>query len=667
MSPKYRTVEKDEGVNTAKRVFVVGAIFACAFGLLICRAVSFHMRDNTELEKVALRQYRTAVHQSTRRGKILDTAGRELAIDVTVDSVYASPREIDGAVNVSMRLSKLLKINSGKLLEKLSTGRKFVWVKRRVSEREAKAVKELDMRGVYLMRESSRLYPGETLASQILGAVGFDSEPLGGIELHYNDMIAASKMVGDVSRDARGHLYLAAANASEDLKLANVELTIDRTLQYIAEKELSGAVDRARAVGGSAVVVDVKTGAILAMANVPTFNPNDYERFGASTWRNRAVSDSYEPGSTFKAIIIASALDGGFVTPEDIFDCENGSMRIGVKTVKDAHPHGKLSVADIVKVSSNIGAYKIEKRMGPERTYKAIRSFGFGKATGIDLPGEASGILSPEHKWSELQFATIAFGQGVAATPLQMTVAFAAIANGGIRMRPYIVKQIAGENGEILMSSEPQIADRPIGEATSKKMIELLSRVAQKGGTGTMAASREYQVAGKTGTAQKANPRTGGYAQGKYYSSFVGFAPADAPRIAVFVGIDEPRGAYYGGQIAAPVFSRITDATLHYLKVPGTLVAGSEYDDREAIKTDEEDMAYVAADDEPKAIVQNEGGSWVLPNLSGMTMRGVLEAAKGSNIAWRFFGSGIAVRQSPEPGAEVKPGAECEVEFSPQM
>lgn len=661
MSPKYRTVEKEDGVNTAKRVFAVGAIFACAFGILICRAVSFHMKDNAEIEKVALRQYRTAVQKSTQRGKILDTAGRELAIDVTVNSIYANPREIDDAVNVSMRLAKLLKMGNSRLLEKLSSGRKFVWVKRRVSEKEAKAVRESELKGVYLMRENSRLYPGENLASSVLGAVGFDSEPLGGVELYYNDAIAVSKRLGDLSRDARGHLYLSAVSAGKDSEAMNIELTLDRTLQYIAEKELGLAVEGAHAVGGSVVIVDVKSGALLAMANMPTFNPNAYARFQMSNWRNRAVSDSYEPGSTFKAVIIAAALDGGFVTPEDVFDCENGSVRIGVKTVHDAHPHGKLSVADIVKVSSNIGAYKIEKRLGINRTHEAIRLFGFGQATGIDLPGESGGILSPSGSWSDLQFATIAFGQGVAATPLQMTMAFAAIANGGVLMRPYIVKRITNEKGETLMNRQAEIAGRPISSMTAKIMTELLSKVTQKGGTGLLAASSEYEAAGKTGTAQKANPRTGGYVRGKYYSSFVGFAPKDDPRIAVFVGIDEPRGAYYGGQIAAPVFRKIVDATLHYLKVPGALVAERQGDD--AAKSTIVTIADTAEFDEPKTIARNETGAWVLPDLGGMTMRGVLEASKDSNILWKFFGSGIAVRQNPGPGLLINPGEECTVEF----
>lgn len=663
--PKFRKSDKVQTVNTAKRVFIVGAMFACAFGLLLSRAVYFHLKDNAAIEKVAMRQYRTAVRQSTKRGKIVDSSGRELAIDVTVDSIYASPREIEDPVSLSERLSKILHIERRALMERISSDRKFAWIKRRATEAEAKAVADGNFKGVYSMRESSRSYPGKTLAASILGAVGFDAAPLGGIELYYNDKISATGKSRDVRRDARGHLYLSPTGESEDPKLASVELTIDKTLQYIAENELAKAVQKSNAKGGSAVVVDVNTGAVLAAANVPTFDPNNYEKFGLSSWKNRAITDAYEPGSTFKTIVVAAALDAGLVKPEDIFDCENGKIRIQNKVVKDAHPHGKLSVADIIKVSSNIGAYKIEQKLGAKRAYEAIRSFGFGSLSEIDLPGESAGILSPPERWSELQFATIAFGQGIAVTPLQMATAFAAIANGGTLLKPYIVKRIVASDGGEIYSAGRQVVRRPISEDAAKTMTELLTRVTKKGGTGTLAASLEYQTAGKTGTAQKADPHTGGYAPGRYYSSFVGFMPADRPMIAVYVGIDEPRGGmYYGGQIAAPAFREISEATLHYLKVPGSLTTVAADVENELPNKAAQELALVeAADQESKEVVKNDEQSWKLPDLKGLTMRGVLEAAGHAGITWKFTGSGIAVGQKPQPGSVVSSGQVCEVEF----
>lgn len=669
--PTYRTVERDHNARSAKRIFAVGALFACAFGALVSRAVAFHLKDNAQLEEVALRQYRTAVHQSTHRGRILDAAGRELAIDVTVESVWANPREVDDPVILSEKLSKILGVERRRLLERLSTGRKFVWVKRRASGKEIAVLGAQDLPGVFTLKESSRSYPGKALAATVLGAVGFDAEPLGGVELAYHEALAARGRAGNVRRDARGHLYLSPAGEEKAPGVADVTLTIDRMLQYLAEQELARAVHRARAKGGSAVVVDVQTGAVLAMANLPTFDPNDYGKFDLATWRNRAISDAHEPGSTFKTIVVSAALDAGAVTPQEIFDCQGGSIRIGANVVHDAHPHRKLSVADIIRVSSNIGAYKVEERLGMERAEEGIRAFGFGRPTGIDLPGESGGLLSPSRQWSELQFATIAFGQGVAATSLQMTMAFAAVANGGLLLRPRIVSRVVGEDGEELFSGGRQIVGRPISESTARTMAALLERVTQKGGTGTLAASAEYPVAGKTGTAQKVDARSGGYAPGRYYSSFVGFAPADAPRIAVYVGIDEPGGGmYYGGQVAAPAFREIVEGTLHYLKVPGSVVVaegeGEKLQPPSSSQTEELALIERAGQERPQ-LVPAEEGAWCVPDLRGLTMRGVLEAAGPAQIAWRFQGSGVAVKQSCGAGGAVAAGAECTVEFAPLM
>lgn len=666
---KIKTASKTDNLKTARRISIIGVLFAVSFGILVSRAVVFHLKNNSDVEKVALRQYRTAVNQSGKRGKILDVAGRNLAIDVTVDSIYASPREIESPVTVADKLSKMLSVDRRKLLERLSSGRKFAWVKRRVDEKDVSPVMDLNIKGIYSMRENSRSYPNKDLAATILGAVGYDSEPLGGVELEYDEVLSATSRGGDVKRDARGHLYLSPSEMREEAKVANIELTIDKTLQYIVEKELNKAVLSAKAKGAVAIVVDVASGAVLAIANYPTFDPNDYEKYDLSSWKNRTIADAYEPGSTFKTIIVASALERGRVTPSDIFDCEGGKLKIGNKIVHDSHPHGRLSVADIIRVSSNIGAYKVEQKLGHKDAYEAIKEFGFGAPMGIDLPGESPGLLTNYEKWSEIQFATIAFGQGIAVTPLQMAMAFAAIANGGTLYKPYVVKRIVMENGEDIYMGERQVISNPISPATSKTMTELLTRVTQKGGTGTQAASNEYLIAGKTGTAQKADLRTGGYAKGKFFSSFVGFAPADAPRVSIYIGIDEPQGAYYGGQVAAPVFREIADATLHYLKVPGSPLLASKVKEEVAPpKGYADELVTIESDDrEVETIVENGSRSWRLPDFRGLTMRGVLEAAKDAEINWKFEGSGIAVSQSPEPGSTLTAGAECKVEFKQLM
>lgn len=667
--PRFRTAVKHEGTRGVKRVYAIGALFVVSFSILVCRAVGFHLKDNKNLERVALRQYRTAVRNSTRRGKILDASGRELAIDITSESVFANPMEIENPVVASDKLSKTLGVERSKLLDRLSSRRKFVWIKRRLNDKDVQRVKQLEIPGVYTMRENKRSYPNGTLGATVLGAVGYDAKPLGGLELVYDDTLAMRSHQNDVKRDARGHLYLSPADEDDEAKLKNIELTIDKTLQYIADHALENGVRSANAKSGEVVVVDVRTGAILAMSNVPTFDPNHYGKYPLANWRNGAIVDPVEPGSTFKVISVVAALEAGAVKTDEIFDCERGKIKIGKDVIRDAHPHDRLSLADVIKVSSNIGAYKIAGKIGPEKLYKTIRAFGFGEKTGIDLPGETSGILADPSKWSPVQFATVSFGQGVAVTPLQVAMAFSAIANGGKLMKPYVVARVMDAQGKTVERTEPQVLRTPVRKETASTMVQLLRAVVDEGGTGVLAASYEYPVAGKTGTAQKVDSRTGKYAVGKYYASFVGFAPADAPRIAVFVGIDEPKGQYYGGQVAAPVFKNIVEQTLRYLKVPATLIATKQVEDN--ILPSAEGMAelphVVAENAQTKQVLKHDDGYWRLPDLRGLTMRGVLAASGDAGIEWKFVGSGIAVRQLPDAGSLVRAGEKCVVEFRPLM
>ncbi len=668
--PRFRSVDKNDGSRSIKRIYALAALFACFFGVLISRAVAFHIKDNANLERVALRQYRTAVRESSRRGKILDASGREMAIDTTAESIFANPQEIENSVVASEKLSKSLRIDRSKLLDRLSSRRKFVWIKRRAKDSEVKAVNELKIKGVYSMRESKRTYPNGVLGATVLGAVGYEAEPLGGIELYYDDTLSTRLRSGQVKRDARGHLYLSPADEEDAAGLKNIELTIDKTLQYIADNALAKGVKAANAKSGEAVVVDVNTGAVLAMSNIPMFDPNEYTKYPLSHWRNSVVVGPHEPGSTFKVVAVAAALDAGVTTTNAVFDCERGRIKIGDNVIRDAHPYKKLTVADIIKMSSNIGAYKVVKKLGPIHLYNYIKSFGFGKKSRIDLPGETAGILAHYEKWSPVQFATIAFGQGISVTSLQMAMAFAAIANGGKLLKPYVVGRITDENGDTLSLIKPEVVGHPISEKTARTMTSLLTRVVEEGGTGLLAASYEYPVAGKTGTAQKVDPRTGTYAKGKYFASFVGFAPADAPRISVFVGIDEPRGQYYGGQVAAPVFKSIVEQALHYMKVPATLIAKSDSGATNSLPP-AKDMAelpvIVSKTDEEKQVVKQESGTWRLPDFTGLTMRGVLAASGDADIEWNFMGTGIAVRQLPAPGSLVRAGERCMVEFRPMM
>lgn len=657
--PRFATGGDETRRRSVVRLYVLSAMFALGFGLLVSRAILFHVKDNARLERIAMRQYRTAVQESTRRGKILDVQGRDLAVNVEAPSVWIDPRSVTDAAATAKILSELLDVDEVKLAARLNTNRKFEWVKRWVTEEQADKVEEAAIEGVHIMMENKRSYPNGTLAATVLGAVGLDSEALGGLELALNEHLVQRYVPNSYKRDARGHLYLSPTDTVAMNPLSSVELTIDKTIQFIAEQVLRVAVESSQARGGMIVVVDPRSGDILAMANEPTFDPNHYESYDLKRWKNSAITDPYEPGSTFKVMIVASALDAGTVTPEEIFFCENGAIRVGDHVLHDAHPHGELNVHDIVKVSSNIGAYKVEKTMGPERIYDAIRAFGFGEQSGIELPGESAGILASASRWSEVQFATIAFGQGVSATPLQMTMAFAAVANGGWLLKPHVVKRIRDENGNIIRESSREVRRRSISLATAQKMRLMLEAVVGQGGTGRAAASLEYGIAGKTGTAQKSGPH-GGYMKGNYFASFVGFAPSDDPRLVVFVGIDEPKGRYYGGQVAAPAFREVVEKTLHYLKVParGGIVT-AEASEKGTYVQPELPAAPVEM---PRFIARGEN-VWELPDFTGLTMRGVMKAAHDVPLNFRLAGTGVAVRQYPAPGNVVRAGDECVVEF----
>ncbi len=698
--PRFRTGGDESRRRLTARLFAIGGFLAVCFGLLISRAVFFHLKDNTQIERVAMRQYRTAVRKSTERGKILDAAGRELAINIPAESVFADPRFVKDASKTSATVASILKLDQGKLAESLAANRKFVWIKRRVAQEEAQQIAQAALPGIFLMTENTRSYPNGTLAASIIGTVGVDAEGLAGIEFELNDALLVSNERSSYKRDAHGHLYLSPSAADEKEKPSQVELTIDKTIQYVAERELSQAVAGARAKSGTAIVLDVRSGDVLAMATSPTFDPNRFGKHEQEEWKNRVITDAYEPGSTFKAVVIASALDHGLVGPEQVFDCGMGKLAVGKDVVRDAHPHGRLSVADIVKVSSNIGAARIEAKMGKEKAYQALKAFGFGELSGIDLPGESAGILSSPKTWSEVQFVTIAFGQGISATPLQMAMAFGAIANGGEMLKPHIIKRLIGPDGEVVYERKKEVRRAVLRPETAALMRRLLGRVVQQGGTGMLAASQEYVVGGKTGTAQKAASH-GGYAEGRYYSSFIGFAPMNDPKIVVYVGIDEPKGYYYGGQVAAPVFKKVTEEALHYLSVPaekGLVVAAAPIDAEslaegpsphgvtgEILNTDVTGQAEIVkmkdipaeanaapvleqrSRQEMAKIVSEGKEMWRIPDFRGLTMKGVLETAGNGRVGFKFTGSGIAVKQDPPAGSVVPAGTECTVEFKPVL
>lgn len=652
------------------RMLSVGGMLALGFFLVFGRAADLHLREQESLKWVASRQYRAVIPTAPRRGKIVDAKGKDLAIDVPVFSIYADPRHIGNIETALAALQQVLPLGAEAkdLAKRVRQGKKFVWIKRRVDAATADRVRALKIRGIASVEETKRFYPNGALASQVLGAVGYDAEPLAGMELALNRYLASERGETVYQRDARGKVFYTPKAVSETRDLANVELTIDKVIQYYAEDALVRTVAAAQARSGVAVVVEVATGRVLAMASMPSFDPNDYARYDQSRWRNRAITDTYEPGSTFKVFIAAGAIEAG-MSPERKFDCEKGQIKIGTAVLHDHDPYGMLSLNDIIKVSSNIGALKVAQAIGRDRFAETLRAFHIGQATGVDYPGEVGGILRDPNRWQPVEMATIAFGQGVTATPLQMTMAFAAIANGGRLMKPYMVERVRRDDGTLLYEGAPEVVSTPIQPTTARILSDMLVRVVEKGGTAPKAASEMYPVAGKTGTAQKVVEGSGRYAGGKFYASFVGFAPADAPKIAVYVGIDEPKGPHFGGVVAGPVFKEITEATLQYLGVPGrnapmmvmnrqppTLDPGPGTRDQDLVPKNVSSPESRVPSPESSFFTSADKDRMTVPNLIGLPIREIVRRAGQSGVRVRVAGMGMAVEQQPAAGQVLPRG-----------
>lgn len=643
------------------RAVMVSTILMIGFALVIYRSISLHTFRNDSLNKVARRQYQAVVPVSARRGAIKDAKGSDLAVSVPIQSIYGDPSAIEDPASVVNALSRILSIENPKnLLHRLNSPRKFVWIERRVDPIIAEKVKALDLPGVHFIQESKRVYPYGDLAAPVLGAAGFDSRALAGAEMAYDSYLKSQRQKVYYERDARGRFYFSPASYMEQTDIGTVELTIDRQIQYYTERALKKAFQGSQSKDAVAIVMDVNNGAILAMASLPSFDPNDYSKYPQASWRNRAVTDAFEPGSTLKVLVAAGAIDEKLVQIEQKFDCENGKFQIGRAVINDHNPHGLLTTADIIKVSSNIGMIKIGQHIGAEKLYSTLKKFHISEKTGIDFPGEVSGLLRSHKSWAPVELATIAFGQGLLTTPLQMISAYAAIANGGTLYQPYLVKQVTNEKNVAVYSREPIIQGHPIRPETAALITRYMEQVVEEGGTGILAASRDYRVAGKTGTAQKVD-ESGGYGKGKYYSSFIGFAPSDKPRLAVLVAFNEPQGAYYGGTVAAPVFREIIEASLRYMEVPSAntqIVVKKEYRDLLPPAT----LGSLIEPSTPLFIKLSDGQLEV-PSLIGLTMRDVLESAANINVHLKLKGSGLVARQSPAGGTQIKEGAAVSVQF----
>lgn len=654
------------------RIIIVALLFLAGVGKVVERAWDLQVVQADELREMAERQYVRRIHLPAKRGAIFDRTMNELAVSVRAPSVYVNGRAYAREEGRSLdddveRIAAILEIETSEVHRALTADRHFVWLRRWVPPEQGEIIEDLDVPGVEITFEARRYYPNRELASHVIGFAGIDSQGLEGLERNFDELLRGQQEGIRGLRDARGRLVF-----SEDLMADqtpeghSIVLTIDRTIQHITETELAAAVRTFEARAGMVVVVDPRTGEILAIANEPSFNPNNFSSFRPEDWRNRAIHDQFEPGSTFKIFTIAAALNAGVIRPDETVFCENGRMEIADYVIHDSHRDGWLSVGQVLQRSSNIGTARIALELGRPQFYRYVRRFGFGERTGIGLPGETPGRLSHWRNWYDVDVATISFGQGVGVSTLQLAMATAAIADGGRLHEPLLVQRIIGPDGSVVEEFTPQVRRRVVSRQSARLVADMMTTVTEEGGTGTDAALEGYLVAGKTGTAQVADLEHGGYADDAWTASFVGFVPADRPRLAMAVILVDPVINHYGGQTAGPVFRRIADQALRYLGVPpnrqerGRRTNVREESDDEAgapppsiQPTDEE----LAGAEEAERAEEDEGQEdWPeMPDFLGMSIRRAMVTAREAGLHVIVEGTGRAVEQAPRAGRRVDP------------
>jgi len=661
---------KNDKVLT-RRIYGVVIFMVVWASVIGARLYFLHVVHSADYKQRAERQQQRTLELSPRRGNIYDRNGNELAVSIKVDSLFAVPDEIMDAEKTAKKLSSVTGIPRKDLLEKLNSQRSFVWVKRKLNGAQASAIREAKLPGLYFEKEDMRYYPKRELASHILGYVDIDEKGLGGLEYRYNDSIRGDAGRILVMTDARGHRFNSVEQPVEPG--ANLITTIDENIQYIVEKEIKAAVEQLRPKGVSAIVMDPRSGEILGMGNYPSFNPNEYARYGAESWVNRAVSHTYEPGSTFKIVTTASALEEGLADPNELIDCQMGSINVFGRIVHDHKKFGLLTVTQIIEKSSDVGAIKLALRVGNERFADYIGRMGFGKPTSVDLPGEERGLAKPASRWTKSSIGSIAMGQEIGVTPLQIVRMVSTVANGGILYRPYVVKRVQHPEKGVLSETEVH-GERVLSSDTAAKLRDMLEVVVTDG-TATSGKLEGYTAAGKTGTAQKIDA-TGHYSRTAHVASFAGFAPASNPVISVIVMVDEPvYGQHHGGQVA-PVFKRIAEQVLRYMSVPPDVPSyAPQYTVKEPPKPRQQAPAKREA---APALVQvstsarsfgesDTIGDITVPDFRGKSLRQVTEESMKTGFRLQSIGSGAAVEQAPPPGSSLPLGARVQVRFSSRV
>ncbi len=639
------------------RTYVVAGFFVLGLGIMFARAYQLQVLERERLAALAKANYRDRITLPSKRGGIYDRQGHALALTVEVGSVYARPSCIKKKQSVARKVASVLRMRRSKILASLKSRRSFVWVKRRVPPPMIEKIKSLGIEGVGVIPESRRYYPGRETAAHLIGFVGTDNQGLEGLEKIYDSLLKGPPTRLLQLQDALGRPFLIERTEPSGFGLHDLILTIDKDIQFQAEQALKAAVRKSKAKSGQCLVVNPRTGEILALAIVPQFNPNIFSRYRPEQWRNRVVTDCYEPGSTMKAFLLGAALEEHVVNPQTRFNCENGSFGIAGKTIHDTHPYSMLSVQDIIRYSSNIGALKMGRALGYGRFSRYLERFGFGRKTGIELLGEQRGFIRDPKKAKEIEKITSYFGQGMSVTTLQLAMAMAAIANGGQLMRPFVVSEIKDSTGKVIQVTKPKVVRRVLSRRTCERVSRILERVVEEEGTGAQASIRGFRVAGKTGTAQKVDPRTRRYSSRNYEAIFAGFVPVDDPRMVIVVMVDEPKGIPYGGIVAGPVFREVGQWALNYMRVSPRVEMALAKEVQEPKNVDDKVRIRMAI------APRNKNGH--LPDFKGQTMREVLREGNALGLKVILRGTGLAYKQYPRPGIPLKKVSVVKVRFRP--
>ncbi len=550
-----------------RRIIVIQVLMVASILLLCAKSFDIQILKGKELSEKAENDYSRNIIIKGERGQILDQNMNKLGASIDAVTITACPAKITNPGDAAKKIADLLDINQKKLKETLSSKRMFAWVERGVTTEQAEKIRALNIAGIYFENDSRRYYPNRNLAGQVIGFTGADDSGLEGLEFKYNSVLEGRTRKISLTRDGNGRILDYEKKRNSELKGDSIVLTIDKKIQFLSEQALAQAVTNHQARSGIALVMKPGTGELLAIAHFPEFNPNNYKGSDRDTYRNRAVTDAFEPGSAMKVFTAAAALEKG-VTPKTIIFCEKGTYRIGSFTIHDTHSYEWLTISQIIQRSSNIGAAKITESIGDKALYNCLSGFGFGSRTDIGITGETPGNLIPYKKWSKIDSGAISFGQGISASALQLITGISAIANGGNLMKPMLVKKILSSQGEDIKEYHPEIVRRVISPGTAHELKAMMNLVVGEEGTGTKAAIDGYEICGKTGTAQKVVEGGKGYAKRKYISVFAGFAPMENPELAILVIVDEPQKQYYGGDVAAPAFKTIMAESFNYLNIP---------------------------------------------------------------------------------------------------